>query len=106
MDFVRICLNQIYLMNLYFSYLDASSIEKMKKSLSSVHKALDRLFAFKNSLNKKLTSFNMATALFLSMSIAHAAGPVGGVVQSGAATITSSQLWNSGYKLQRHDRRT
>ena len=48
-------------------------------------------FGSKNRSVKLLLRLNVLAAIFLRISIAQASGPVGGVVQSGAATITSSQ---------------
>ena len=48
-------------------------------------------FGAKNRSVKLLLRLNVLAAIFLRISIAQASGPVGGVVQTGAATITSSQ---------------
>ena len=79
-------------MNLFSSRSGASSKKKMKHSLSRDLKTLDYCFATKNSSIKLSAAINHALAAFiLGVSSAQAAGPVGGVVQSGTATITSSQ---------------
>ena len=79
-------------MNLFSSRLGVSSKKKMKHSLSRGLKTLDYFFATKNSFFKLFTAINHAlVAIILGVSSAHAAGPVGGVVQSGTATITTSQ---------------
>lgn len=48
-------------------------------------------FGAKNRSVKLLLRLNVLAAIFLRISFAQASGPVGGVVQTGTATITSSQ---------------